>query len=174
MIDAMRHLLVLRHAKSEWGPHGLPDHERPLAARGTRAAPQIAAWIDEQGYRPDLVLCSTAVRTRQTLELLGSAVEESTVEIEHDLYLAGWPQLLDRLRQLGTRFERVLLVGHNPGLQQLVCALARQGSTRERAERKFPTAALAVLALPCASWNELSPGNGELVDFVVPADLERS
>jgi phosphohistidine phosphatase len=170
-------LLLLRHAKSDWsGKSG--DHDRPLSARGVRAAPRIGAYIRVKSDDPALVLCSTAERATETLALLLPCL--STIpEIRYDraLYLAECPQLLEAIRSIGSDASPLMVVGHNPGLEQLAIALAlRVESTAERGRlqrlaQKFPTAALAVLDFDIAHWKEVKPGLGRLADFVRPRDV---
>ena len=173
----MVRLLLLRHAKSDWSGQG-GDHERPLSARGRKAVPRVASYMREHGYQPQAVLCSTATRAEETLELLLSEIAPPTTLIrERALYLAEWPALLTEIRGAPPSVSPLLLIGHNPGLEQLALALALQPQSpaeRARTERlaeKFPTAALAVLDFAFADWKEIKPGSGKLVDYVRPKDL---
>jgi phosphohistidine phosphatase len=170
-------LMLLRHAKSDWSGN-LQDHERPLAPRGKKAAPQIGAYMRANGYQPALVLCSTAVRATQTLELIVPKFEaEPETRFERALYLAEWPRLMAEIQDGSSSATPLLMVGHNPGLEQLAIALAspsQDPAERERAQKlaqKFPTAALAVLDFDIADWSELRPGTGRLRDYVRPKDL---
>ncbi len=161
-------MYLLRHAKSSWDDPGRPDRERPLAPRGVRDAKRVAKHLGRLGVAPELVLCSPAVRTRETLELVLPALAGVAVHVEDELYGAPGEALLERLRTVPEAIGSVMLIGHNPALQDLALTLASDNALRERVAAKFPTAALATLALP--SWR-LSPGDGELVDFVVPKEL---
>ncbi|HXM54320.1 MAG TPA: histidine phosphatase family protein [Candidatus Dormibacteraeota bacterium] len=168
----MRHLILLRHAKSSWADAGQPDRERPLAPRGRRAARRLAAYLERQGVRPDVVLCSPAVRTRQTLDLVRSGLGERVeVLLEDELYGASAGQLLARLRCLPETVTTAMVVGHNPGIQELTVLLAHQSALRERAGDHFPTAALATLDIRRGSWPALDAGRAELVAFLAPRDL---
>jgi phosphohistidine phosphatase len=167
----MHTLYLLRHAKSSWSDPALPDRERPLAPRGRRDAERIARHLLRRRVEPVLVLCSSAARTRETLERLQGAVGAATVQVEEELYAASGEELLERLRAVPEEVDSVLLIGHNPGLQELALVLASTGSELGRLERKFPTAALATLAVPQATWRRLGDGDGELVAFVVPKQL---
>jgi phosphohistidine phosphatase len=162
-------LVVLRHAKSAW-PEDVPDHERPLAARGRRDAPAAGYWLREAGCEPDLVVCSTALRTRETWDLVAKELRRTPpVRFEPRVYAAGAGALRGVLREVPQRRKTVLLIGHQPGVQDLVLSLA-DGKDQEalgRAGRKFPTSAIAVMALP-GPWAELSPGSVALSDFVIP------
>jgi len=166
----MRSLHLLRHAKSSWAEPGLADHERPLAARGRRDAKRIAKHLRRVGCSPELVLCSTAARTRETLELIRPALDASTVVLDEDLYGASSDQLLARLRRVPDTVASVMLIGHNPGIQQLALALASTGGELGRLEAKFPTAALATLTLP-KPWSWLEPGDAALSAYVRPKQL---
>jgi len=164
-------LCLLRHAKSSWADAGLSDMQRPLTGRGRKAAGRIAGYLADHRLEPDLVLCSPARRTRQTLELLGPALLETTeVAVEDDLYGAPAADLLGRLRRLPDAAGRVLVIGHNPGLQQLAARLAPPAE-RGRLDH-FPTAALAVFTLRAGGWTDLDRRPVELVAFVVPRELD--
>ena len=168
-------VLLLRHAKSAWGQPGLDDHERPLNRRGERAAEAMADHIVRNAPRPDLILCSTAVRTRQTLAPLVHrlTVPAPPIALERALYLASDDTLLERLRVLSEEIGTVLLIGHNEGIGELAEALAGHGAPAALAslQAKFPTGALAVLRAPDRPWRELAPGAAELLSFVRPRDL---
>jgi phosphohistidine phosphatase len=165
----MRTLYLLRHAKSSWDNPALTDRERPLAPRGLRDAKRIAKHMGRVGITPAVVLCSSAVRTQETLDLLRPALADVAVQVEEQLYGASSETLLERVRSVPDELGSVLLIGHNPGLQDLALVLASSGAELERLEAKFPTAALATLAL--RDWSTLSPGDAELVAYVVPKQL---
>jgi phosphohistidine phosphatase len=167
----MRRLHLLRHAKSSWDDEALLDRERPLAPRGRKAAKRIARWAAEHDVRPQLVVTSSAVRARETAERVRPGLGEPEVWIEPTLYAASAETLLERARALPDEADEVMLVGHNPGLGDLVLLLAAPGKVRERAEAKVPTGALATLEADIAGWSELQPGCARLVSFVVPRDL---
>ncbi len=170
-------LLLLRHAKSDWSKDA-DDHDRPLSPRGRKAAPEIALYMRNRDYVPEAVLCSTALRTRETLDLLLAAWRKRPeMRFERLLYLADWPVLLANLKKAPPRATPLLLVGHNPGIEQLAIALADQpkdARARARLQRltqKFPTAALAVFDFEITSWRNLRPGSGQLVDYARPKDI---
>ena len=169
----MHQLFVLRHAKSSWNNANLGDHERPLAPRGERAAEALAAHLATLDAPPALVLCSTARRAQDTLEPIRARLPAGTaVEIEDELYGASAPDLLERLRAVPEDTPSVLLVGHNPALEDLVNGLGPDGDPGllARVHEKFPTGALATLACP-GPWKSLEWGAATLEAFVVPADL---
>jgi phosphohistidine phosphatase len=167
----MKRLYLLRHAKSSWDDPTLADHDRPLAPRGRRAAKAMADHLRMEGIAPELVLCSPSARTRQTLTAIAPGLgENADVRIEDELYAASAAALLDVLYELPDEVGSVMLIAHNPGIQDLALSLAGGGPAVERARSKFPTAALATLELD-GSWRELAPGGAELVTFVRPKDL---
>jgi phosphohistidine phosphatase len=170
---------LLRHAKSDWGKDA-DDHDRPLSSRGRKAAPEIARYMRSRDYLPAAVLCSTSQRTRETLDLLLAAWREKPeIRYEKTVYLADWPVLLTNLKKAPPRTSPLLLVGHNPGIEQLAIALAAQPKEAQerlrlqRLTQKFPTAALAVFDFEITSWRNLKPGVGHLIDFVRPKDIAR-
>jgi phosphohistidine phosphatase len=168
-------ILLLRHAKSDWGSPGLPDHDRPLNRRGERAAEAMAEYIARRCPRPDVILCSTALRTRQTLSALmyRLASPAPPIALEKGLYLASESTLFDRLQALSNEQGTVLLIGHNDGLWHLATALAGRGEPRLRATlaEKYPTASLSIFSSPAQTWEALAGEGTELVAFVRPRDL---
>jgi phosphohistidine phosphatase len=172
----MPELLLLRHAKSDWKDKSLGDFDRPLAPRGRRAAPRVGRWLAAEGLEPDLVLCSTARRAVETVELLLTALASAPeTDCLKTLYLAPPSRLLAVLRRQGADRRRILLVAHNPGLHHLAVALAgRQeggaGSKGRLLAEKFPTAALARFQVE--AWPTLGQAPARLLDFVRPRDLE--
>jgi phosphohistidine phosphatase len=171
--DAMRRVYLLRHAKSSWKDRSLADRDRPLAGRGKRAAKAVAGHIEAEGIRPNLVLCSPARRSRETLERVEAAFGDRVeARFEEALYGASEAELLTRLRTLPPELDSVMVVGHNPGLEELALALASEGTERTRMEEKFPTGALATIDLPANDWSAIERASGELVAYVRPRDLE--
>ena len=168
-----RRLYLLRHAKSSWKDADLADHDRPLAGRGRRAADAIADHMRDEAIAPELVLCSTARRARETCERVGPALGTAPVRYEAGLYGASATSLLERLRGLPDDVGSVLLIGHNPAIEELAVTLARPSPRRRDLELKFPTGALATLTGPLPSWRGLDHDSAELVAFVRPRDLER-
>ena len=138
----------------------------------------MGGYMREKKYVPSLVLCSTAARTRETLELLLPALGASPeIRYEDSLYLAVWPRLLDAVRTSPDAATPLLLIGHNPGIEQLAAALMRKPATlkgrafADQLAEKFPTAALAVLDFRGDDWAAVKPGAGRLANFVRPKDL---
>ena len=168
---ATRRVHLLRHAKSSWDDAALDDHERPLAPRGLKAAASIARWIEEHDdVRPELVLCSSAVRARETLAQVEDALGSPRIEIEDGLYAASADELVRRLGQLSPEMREVLLVGHNPGLADLCLLLARPSTESERIAEKLPTGALVTLETR-SDWAALQPECATIVHLVLPREL---
>ena len=166
--------MLVRHAKSAWPD--VADHDRPLAKRGQRDAPGAGRWLQQAGYVPDLVLCSTARRARETWQLAAAELTSPvTVRLEPRVYHASPDDLLDLVIQTPSEVDTLLVVGHEPtmrGLTLLLAAAVADGSDPgllERVRLKFPTAAIAVLAFT-VGWSDLGQGDAELADFAVPAD----
>ena len=170
----MHRLFVLRHAKSSWNNAYQADFDRALAPRGVQAAAAMAEHVASLDPPPALVLCSTARRAQDTIEPLRDRLPAGTeVHLEDDLYGADAPDLLARLRQVPDDVSSVMIVGHNPGLEDLVRSLGRDGDADliARVRTKFPTAALATLIFD-GPWKELGTGGpARLEAFVVPGDL---
>ena len=171
----MKELLILRHGKARIDAPGGTDFDRKLAPRGRRAASRVADYLMRRGAKPDLVLVSPALRTRETWELMAPGFPAGIkVRLEARLYLASREALRARLARLADDFDRVLLIGHNPGLHELALQLSAGGRSlmRARMVEKFPTAALARFAVEARHWADLGPDTARLVDYVTPADLE--
>jgi phosphohistidine phosphatase len=163
----MKTLLVMRHAKSSWKKPSLEDHDRPLNKRGRRAAPRMGKLLLAENLVPDKVLCSTAVRAVDTARLVTEACEyHGPVQSLRELYLAAPETYVDALQQLGEAAGRILLIGHNPGLEQLVEGLAGR-------QVELPTAALVLIRLPVERWGATRlDGRAEVVQSWSPKSLE--
>ena len=171
----MKTILLLRHAKSAWSDARLDDHDRPLSKRGERAAKAMADHIARRGPQPELILCSTSVRTRQTLMPLPKRLAEPAppISLESRLYLASEDTLLARLRLVPDDVSTVLLIAHNDGIARLAEMLAGSGAaeTMAKLREKYPTGTLATLRIPDGPWRDLAAGSAELLAFVRPRDL---
>lgn len=160
---------MLRHAKSDY-PDGVVDHDRPLAARGIREAALAGDWIRAHAPTIDAVLCSTATRTRQTLERTGITAPVQYVE---RIYDATAGAVIDEINgvesRFGTAVNTVLVVGHEPAMSAVVLGLAdgRNTAAAQEISLKFPTSAIAVLR-PDGGWDRLGLGGAELLKFHVP------
>lgn len=175
----MKRLLLLRHAKSAWDDPGLDDFERPLASRGVAAAPLVGRWLKAQDLAPDLVLCSPAVRAVETWELIAPLFGSGgQVKFEQGLYEAGAGAggLLCRLHRLKEDPATLLLLGHNPALQELARTLCGTGEEKPMARlaKKFPTAAVAVIRFDVDAWADVAPGAGYLEAFETPKRLRKA
>ena len=176
MASVERRLIVLRHAKSAW-PDGVPDHERPLAPRGRRDAPAAGRWLRKSGLVPDRVVCSTAQRARETWQLAEEKLGAHPQTLfEQRVYGATSTELLDLARRTPAGVRTLLIVGHDPAMQELTLDLASAQPGDEsleavsRVRAKFPTAAIAVLAFT-GTWLKLGPGLARLAGFAGPSDF---
>ena len=166
----MRRLMLLRHAKSA-RMGGTADIDRPLAARGREAAPRLGAYLRAEGLSPDLALVSAARRTRETWDLVRPALGDVEVRFEPRIYEAPTERLLAVVREVEPEVGTLLMIGHNPGFQELARRLAGDGDALARLGQKFPTAGLAVIDCPVASWADVHAGGGRLERFVTPKSL---
>ena len=168
--ENLRTLYLLRHAKSSQDDPAIADHDRPLSARGRAEASALVPWLAERGYAPTLVLCSSARRTRETLAPLAEHLDgERQVSVDRVLYLTSPGTLLERLREVDDGHAHVLVIGHNPAMEELALALASPESHSDETKRVFPSAALAVLELDAPSWSDLAPASCRLREFSTPA-----
>ena len=171
MAAKLRELMLLRHSKSEWKNNELTDIERPLSDRGKKNASKMGRWLKEQDLIPDLILVSPAKRTQQTLRRVCSDFLVNSITVDA-LYLADLNTLLKVLSEAPSA-ERIMIIGHNPGLEMLFAFLNRENTPySENAEpvTLFPTTSLAHFILPQA-WHSLEQGDGKLIQFVRPKDI---
>lgn len=169
----MVRLLLFRHAKSSWDDPAIADAERPVSARGRRAADAMGQLLADSGYVPDLVLCSPAVRARQTLEIASVHWSPSPiVRSVESLYERLGRDYLPIVQREGGEAACMMLVAHNPAIEDTASTLIGLGDEglRERVHQKFPTAAVAVIDFPTERWSEVGPGLGQLVAFLRPRD----
>jgi phosphohistidine phosphatase len=160
----MKRLILMRHAKSDWS-RDLDDHDRPLNARGQSSAQALGQWLRDTGHLPDQILCSSATRTQETCALLQL---ENALQPEPELYLAAPHDMLRILH--GAQGDRVLMLGHNPGIAMLAEHLVETAPEHARF-RDYPTGATLVLAFNITDWKDTKPGTGRALDFVVPREL---
>jgi len=164
-----RTLVPVRHAKSSWD-YDVDDHERPLSGRGRRDAEALGLLLSQRSLRPDLVFCSTATRTRQTWEYaIAGGASAGEVQYLQEIYRAWVPELLTMIRDVPDEIHTLLVLGHAPGIPDLVEHLCVRTDSPDWAQMdsKFPTSALAVVNVP-GPWAELGKGRAELSSFVVP------
>jgi len=170
----MKILTLLRHAKSGWDDPVNRDFDRPLNPRGRRAARTVGLEMRAQGLAFDLVLASPARRVVETLEEVEQAYGPLRADYDQRLYLASTATLLEIVRATPGGVERLLLVGHNPGLEELALRLSRQDEAglRGEVEVKYPTGTVAEIALPAEHWSEVKEGTGSIERFIRPRDLD--
>jgi phosphohistidine phosphatase len=169
----VKRLILLRHAKAA-PKEAAEDFDRVLAPTGRSEMGPIARRLGTEDLRPDIALVSPSARTRETWDLAQGSLHDVAVSFEDRIYEAPAEQLLAVLREADGVVadgpaERVLLVGHNPGISELAHVLTGTGEGLDRLLRGMPTAALAVIDFDVEAWREIRPGEGRLADFVTPA-----
>ncbi|MFD9130462.1 SixA phosphatase family protein [Kitasatospora sp. NPDC059571] len=170
--DTPRRIIVLRHAKADW-PNQVADHDRPLADRGRHQAPEAGRWLADSGINPDYVLCSTALRTRETWKLAAHELPKRPrrTVYEDRVYEASPGEIIAVLQETPDEFADLILVGHNPGVLGLTQVLAGDEGDRDALNRlrltSFPTAAIAVLSF-AGPWKTVEPGVAKLDSYHTP------
>jgi phosphohistidine phosphatase len=170
----MKQIAVLRHAKSRWDDRDLADFDRPLNDRGWKAARRMGREFNHRKFQFDFVLASPAARVRETIDGVQEEFDfAAPIRFEQGMYLASEVHLLGFLRTLPETVQRPLLVGHNPGLQQLVLSLSgnEEDDFQSRVSFKFPTAAFAIVELAAIEWTNVDPASGRITEFIVPSEL---
>ena len=168
----MKTVHLLRHAKSSWKDPTLNDHERALSKRGRAAAKAMAKHLEREKMAPDVVLCSTAVRAKETLDPIAKRLRPAKVVFEAGVYEGAQRKLWKYLLAVPEPVQTVLMIGHNPGLRDLASELADAGSLNQlpSSEGKFPTGALASFSFD-GMWKDLQPHSAHLISFVAPRQL---
>lgn len=167
-------LYIYRHAKSAWDDPALDDYDRPLSERGINAAGAMGAWMKRRRITPDMVLCSTASRAQQTALLTFMAAgSPGRIVYDRALYLAPLARLCESIARTEPSIQKLMLIGHNPGLEDLATHLTREDDSADRARmaEKYPTAALAEIAFVSDLWSEAARGGGKLLRFITPRTL---
>ena len=167
-VDVPRSIVLLRHAKADWPD--VADHDRPLADRGRRDAPVVGEWLASNGISPQLTLCSTAARTRETWKLAVPHLPQRPRTVYEDrLYEASAGEIIALINEVSEETRDLLLVGHNPGIQTVADTLAgsSEGDCLARMARGFPTSAVAVLRFT-GTWKSVEPGTGNLTAYWAP------
>ncbi len=159
----MKILYLLRHAKSSWDDASLSDFERPLNDRGEKSAPAVGKFMRSEGYLPEIIISSPAVRARRTAEIVNQEIG-CKIRFEENIYAAATSELLAIVSNLDDAISSAMLVGHNPGFEHLVSILTGEYEA-------MPTAALAVIDLNTHSWSTVAPGKGVLRNLFRPKDL---
>ena len=170
----MKTLTLLRHAKSTWDDPVARDFDRPLNRRGRRAAQTIGREMRALGLEFDQVIASPAVRVMETLDEVSNGYgRDLKPSFDKRVYLASVESLLDIVRETDEGAERLLIVGHNPGMEGLALSLsAEENALRAELALKYPTATLAEIALPVDHWSDVREGAGTLIRFIRPRDLD--
>lgn len=167
-----RHLILVRHAKSDWNQPAAGDHERTLSQRGRKALPPMNQHLTVSSLRPDLVWCSSAQRTIETLAGLRSALPEQVdIEIDRDVYDAHESTIVSRLHELGDAIDCAMVVGHNPTMQHVALLLADAQTSDVDAyvqvQAKVPTGAIMTMSFD-RTWGELEPSSARLDSLFTP------
>ncbi len=173
----MKTLTLLRHAKSGWDDPVTRDFDRPLNAKGKRAAQTVGRNLRDLGLEFDHIVASPAIRVGETLDAVVSGYGRKLAPVwERRIYLASAATLLDVVHELPADADRVLLVGHNPGLEDLVLMLVPEAADglRAQVEAKYPTATLAEMTLEIDGWNAVAAGGATLTRYIRPRDLDAS
>jgi len=172
----MKTLTLLRHAKSGWNDPVARDFDRPLNAKGRRAAQRVGAYLRDEHISFDHIIASPAVRVVETLEHVAEGSGATLAPAwDKRIYLASAMSLLDLIQEGDDNHDTILLAGHNPGLEELVLMLVpddEADDAREKVEQKFPTASIAEIRFPVDHWGDVRPNGGELARFVRPRDLD--
>jgi phosphohistidine phosphatase len=171
----MKRLALMRHAKSSWDDANVDDFNRPLNERGWKAARRMGRELKHRGMHFDLVVASTAARVRETIDGLQEKYDfAAPIQFEPRMYGASTEILLSLIRALPDSAQTSLFVGHNPGIERLLAELTRDDEfgLRQRIAGKYPTGALAVVELPAHRWEEIAPGSGEIVELILPKELD--
>lgn len=170
----MKRLYLLRHVKSSWDDPSLPDFDRPLSKRGRRAGTAMGRHMADNGLLPSVVLSSTARRARDTWRQVSAEWNEPPKpRFDDRLYMADPGTMLDLLAELPDDADRVMMIGHNPGMAALALELAAttRTATLARMRTKYPTGGLAIFDLAIERWPAIAPHCGKLIDFVTPRDV---
>ena len=167
-----RHLLILRHAKSDWDTDAASDFERPLAKRGEKDAPKMGRWLKQNKLLPSYVISSPAQRARQTCEKVCKAmgIKEKQINWDERIYAATEGELLRVLANCPKKQKTVMLVGHNPGLEDLLAYLVGKSMKIPADGKLLPTATVAYLQMP-DNWKGLKEGDGQLISITRPKEL---
>lgn len=173
----MKHLILMRHAKSSWNHPDLEDHERPLNTRGKEAAKAMAGWLSNLNAIPNYAIVSDARRTEETWELLSADMGiNPETHISRDLYLATPIAMLNAIKGAPEAADCAIVVGHQPGMSVLIERLS-DGSeplSRNRAYQHFPTASTALIDVPVARWEDVDFGRGVFKRFASPKELQNA
>lgn len=164
-----KRLILTRHTKSSWDDPTTPDHERPLNERGRAAAVDLGLWLASRGYLPDLVLCSDAMRTRQTWTGAAPALGGApTLTLKPALYHAGPDVMLAVLRHATS--DTVMMIGHNPGISEFAERIVAKAPLNPEF-RRYPTGATLVVSFDIENWKDVEYHQGAVRDFIIPSEI---
>lgn len=168
----MKHILLLRHAKSSWDDSSLDDFDRPLAKRGRKDAPRMGSFVKKAGYIPDYIFSSTAKRARQTTALFceQAGIDDEAIEWTDDFYYGSSFDYLEAIQQYSGAAESIMLVGHNPKMEEAASLLC---SDNKSYTVRMPTAALVCLEHPAVKWNQVREGTARIKWMVIPKLLKK-
>lgn len=167
-------LTIVRHAKSSWGDPGLRDIERTLNERGKAQAQRLGTDLEGKQLSPDLIICSSANRARQTLEQMQKNWQtDAELIVESRLYLASPNAIMELLNEHGQDHSHIMIIGHNPGLHMLAHGLAREGDEQGLAmlREKYPTGTLCIVRSKTDKWKNIGNGTGKLIYLATPKQL---
>ena len=169
----MKQLIIVRHAKSDRDDPTLNDDERPLSPRGLTELPRVAKWLASQKLKIDLILSSPVKRARQTTQLLceGAGLDAKKIEWQDSLYLADVETLLDAIGHVPAKTKELMIIGHNPGLEELLRYLCGNDLPLTKNGKLLTTAAIAVVELP-DDWGTIKPRSGHLIQLMRPKELK--
>ncbi len=170
-------LYLFRHSKSDWPSEGGPDRDRVLAPRGIKDASAMGGYMRSSGHLPDTVLCSSAARTRQTLDLARQNWDQKIdIRFSDELYSGGVQAYFNLIRELPDTSTSAMLLAHNPTIHQLALELSGRGGPNdvERLSRKYPTSGLAVIRFAVGKWSDISQGDGDLIEFATPKTINQA
>ena len=167
-------LIIVRHAKSAWDDPALDDYHRPLSPRGLNDMPQMAHWLAKQKLHIDQILSSPAKRAKQTAHLLckGAGINDEKIKWRDTLYLADLKTLLETIGQTSSKTKQLMLIGHNPGLEELVQHLCGNDLPLSKSGKLLTTAAIAIVSLP-NGWHEIKPHTSHLIQLIRPKELPK-
>jgi phosphohistidine phosphatase len=169
----MPRLILMRHAKSSWAEPDRDDFDRPLAPRGRKTAVAVARALAARRLLPQRLVASSARRSRDTLAaMLPFLDDDADIRLTRDLYMTSEDHHIDVIRASGGGARALMLIGHNPSLQDLALVLAGTGAAREALRKDFPTAAVAIIDFATPRWTDIEPGEGELAAFLTPHGLK--
>lgn len=168
---AMKELLLMRHAKSDWANENISDHDRPINKRGQADAPMMGEFIKNQNLLPDVLFVSSAKRAQQTSQLWtqGSGFDGTTIT-RREFYLSSASQYINQIAEYTGEANRIMVIGHNPVMEQLTSVLIGK---MDDVHITFPTSCMVLLELPISSWDQLSPGLGILKWMMTPKMLKK-